>query len=89
MSPTGTVEALARRCRIMDMMGAIPDPPASISTGPPSSIDQVKGPPIGPRISISSPDSTTSWKNGDTSPSGIISIAISMVGDSSGAEAIE
>ena len=73
----------------MDRMGTMPDPPASSSNGPPSSGPQVNGPPMGPRASSSSPGCTTSWKYGETSPSGISSTVRSMQSPSDGGDATE
>ena len=50
---------------------------------------QTKKPPIGPRTSSSSPGTTTSCTNSDTSPSASFSTVSSISPVSSGAEATE
>ena len=92
ISSKGAFSAITVRCRIIDIIGAIPEPPAIITTGFGAIGLQVKCPPIGPRNSILSPSSTTSWKYDDTSPSEISSMASSIdVGfaESSGDELTE
>ncbi len=74
--------------RSIDISGTSPDPPPIRSSGPPSSADHVKWPPIGPRISKTSPGRSSSTRYGDTSPSSTRSTVISMT-PASGADAIE
>jgi hypothetical protein len=66
----------------------MPEPPASSSSGPPSSTRQMKWPPSGPRTSMVSPARATSWKKGETSPSSSFSMMNSML-SSPGADAME
>ena len=73
----------------MHMSGTTPEPPPTSTTGPGSVPRQTKYDANGPRTSISSPTSTTSWKYGDTSPSSRQSIVSSISPSSSGEEAIE
>ena len=40
------------RCLNIDIRGTTPEPPPMRSSGPPSEVVQVKGPPIGPRIKV-------------------------------------
>ena len=65
--------AWAARWRSIAISGTRPEPPATSSTGPPSRADHVKGPPIGPRTSSSSPARTSSTRYGETSPSSMSS----------------
>ena len=85
----GTRDPTAARWRSIDISGTTPEPPPSRSSGPPSSTSQTKCPPIGPRNSMASPTSATSWKKGETSPSSSRSMASSIAAVCSGAEAIE
>ena len=78
ITSNGAFSAIAERCRIIDIIGAMPEPPAIITTGFAAIGLQVKCPPMGPRNSILSPSSTASWKYDDTSPSEISSTASSI-----------
>src|SRR3954453_9296880 len=85
---TGASLPRAARWRSMAISGTRPLPPATSSSGPPSSADQLKGPPIGPRSSKTSPPRSSSTRYGETSPSSTSS-TVSWTAPSSGAEAIE
>src|SRR5215203_5793291 len=50
----------------MAISGAMPDPPATRRSGPPSLVSQVNQPPIGPRSSSPSPARSTSVRYGET-----------------------
>src|SRR5262245_21794018 len=47
--PSGSARPAHRRRRSMAINGAMPEPPATSSSGPPAVTDQAKYPPIGPR----------------------------------------
>ena len=78
----------AARWRSIAISGTSPEPPATSSSGPPSSTAHVKCPPIGPRTSNSSPGGRSSTSYGETSPSSMSS-TVSSSASTSGAEAIE
>src|SRR3954454_19276845 len=88
-SRIGQAEDVRARWRSIAMSGTTPDPPPTSSTGAGSLPRQTKYEANGPRSSIWSPTSTTSWKYGDTSPSARQSIVSSISPASHGDEAIE
>ena len=65
--------------RSIDIIGTIPDPPATNSEGWASFGFQLKGPPIGPLSSNASPGCMARWKYCDTSPSGMSSTVSSIL----------
>ena len=86
-SRTGTCGNARRRWRSMHISGTTPEPPPISSSG--ELPCQVKYSVSGPRTSSSSPTSTTSWMNGETSPSIRQSTVSSISPSSKGLDAIE
>ena len=85
---TRSLRPVLRASRSIAMSGTIPEPPPTSNAGvSPSHTNQ---PPIGPRTSSSSPTSTTSCRNVETSPSASRSTVSSNSFDaSSGGDATE